>query len=88
MTYQEMVDALVSMDERDRRETLKTYWQSAFRGGFIAFVQGQVETPEGTGRPESRGGQLDQTADVQLPGAAGESVEQHESGLCTVAVAQ
>lgn len=43
MTYQEMVDALGAMDERERRLALRTHWQSVFSDGFIAYVQGQME---------------------------------------------
>jgi hypothetical protein len=43
ITYQEMVDMLVSMNEKERCEIIRRYWQVVFSDGFVAFVQGQVE---------------------------------------------
>jgi len=43
MNYQEMVDALISMNERQRRMALKAHWEVAFSDSFIAYVQGQLE---------------------------------------------
>jgi len=43
VTYQQMVDALASMEERERRAAMQKHWQAVFSDGFIAFVQGQIE---------------------------------------------
>ncbi|CAN5333110.1 hypothetical protein BH23BAC3_BH23BAC3_36070 [soil metagenome] len=43
MNYQEMVDALISMNEQQRRMALKAHWEVAFSDSFIAYVQGQLE---------------------------------------------
>lgn len=43
MTYQDMVDILAGMDEKERQTTIKKHWQAVFSDGFVAFVQGQIE---------------------------------------------
>ena len=43
MTYQDMVDILAAMDEKERQTTIKKHWQAVFSDGFVAFVQGQIE---------------------------------------------
>jgi len=43
MNYQEMVDALISMNEQQRRVALKAHWEIVFSDSFIAYVQGQLE---------------------------------------------
>jgi hypothetical protein len=43
MTYQDMVDILAGMDEKERQATIKKHWQAVFSDGFVAFVQGQIE---------------------------------------------
>jgi hypothetical protein len=43
MTYQDMVDILAGLDEKERQNTIKKHWQAVFSDGFVAFVQGQIE---------------------------------------------
>lgn len=43
MTYEEMLEATVSMGEAERRQAFKQHWQAVFSDGFVAYVQGQVE---------------------------------------------
>lgn len=43
MTYQQMADALVNMDEQQRRLAIRTHWEIIFSDSFIAYMQGQLE---------------------------------------------
>jgi hypothetical protein len=43
MTYQEMVDALVNMNQQERQSAIQDHWQVVLSDGFVAFVQGQIE---------------------------------------------
>ena len=53
MTYQEMVHALGTMNEQERRLALQAHWQSVFSDGFIAYVQGQLEAGRKMVLPDS-----------------------------------
>ena len=53
MTYQEMVDILAGMDEKERQITIQKHWQVVFSDGFVAFVQGQVESGKKMTQPHS-----------------------------------
>lgn len=43
MTYQQMADELVNMDEQQRRLALQNHWEIIFSDSFIAYMQGQLE---------------------------------------------
>lgn len=43
MTYQQMVDALMNMDEQQRRLAIQAHWEIIFSDSFIAYMQGQLE---------------------------------------------
>jgi hypothetical protein len=53
MTYQEMVDVLSGMNEKERQNTIQNYWQAVFSDGFVAFVQGQIEAGRKMTQPNS-----------------------------------
>lgn len=44
MTYQEMLDHLAELDERPRQAVIAEHWQTVLCDGFVAFVQGQMES--------------------------------------------
>jgi soluble cytochrome b562 len=41
--YQETVNLLSEMDEKQRQQELQNHWQIIFSDGFIGFVQGEME---------------------------------------------
>jgi hypothetical protein len=75
MTYQEMLDALVGMDEAERRQALRAHWQAAFSDGFVAYVQGQREAAQ---RMTTPGAGLSGVFD-SLDGPLGNAVRQQAS---------
>ena len=54
MKYQEMVDILASMDEKERQVTIQKHWQAVLSHGFVAFVQGQIEAGRKMTQPDSK----------------------------------
>lgn len=64
MTYEEMLEAAISMNEAERRQAFKAHWQAVFSDGFVAYVQGQVEAGHQMPNIES------------LPGALGDTLNQ------------
>src|SRR5690606_21039356 len=84
MTYQEMLDALLGMDEAERREALSAHWQAAFSDGFVAYVQGQHEAAQQMTVPGAHLGGVLVGLDGPLADALQQEASQYTARLAAV----